>query len=332
MFFKPRYIIIASAGLLVAALVGFAENYSHISALGNYIRRVYSAAAAGSRETTNFNGSVKATPKGKTAIGISIKQLSEDTQMIIFLGRLTLKGRITPNAPGAAVPRKMNLIEKHKSASNQILSTSTFTFNVNADGTIPVQSFPVTLFDVYSKNESQELTVVPVDVNLPAGHLILNNTHSIGFSSSTNEAKAETTESPEAAPQLVFTFQNFMEGRAKNQVFGPFALKNLSQAGLALNGTLRIKGKITPDAGEPKAPTMIKVTVKHENAQNKAVLRTETFLVHVQPDGRILLQSFPFTTTNSAAIPEMLEVSAQATDKAFPFCTVNGTISFTPLI
>ena len=249
MFFKPRYLIIASVALLAAAVIGFAENYSQIASLGNYIRRVYAAAAAANRETANFNGPMKATPKGKTALGISIKQLSEDTQMIVFLGRVTLKGRITPNTPGAALPRKMNLIERHKNAANKILATNTFTFNVNADGTIPVQNFPLTVFDVFSKNDSQELTVVPVDANLPAGHLILNNTHTIGFAALPEKEQDQDLESPAVAPQLVFVFQNFMEDRAKNQVAGPFNLKNLSQVGFALNGTLRVKGENIPGPG-----------------------------------------------------------------------------------
>jgi hypothetical protein len=170
-----------------------------------------------------------------------------------------------------------------------------------------------------------------VDANLPACHLILNNTHTIGFGSSPEEAKTETPESPAAAPQLVFVFQNFTEDRSKNEVFGPFGLKNLSQAGFAFNGTMRVKGRIFPDPGT-HPPAMVKVTVKHENAQNRAVLRTETFIIHVQPDGRILLQSFPITTTNSTGTPEQLEISAQAVDKDFPFSTTNATVTFTPLI
>ena len=77
---------------------------------------------------------------------------------------------------------------------------------------------------------------------------------------------------------------------------------------------------------------MVKFTVKHKNAQNNAIIRTETLIVHVQPDGRILLQSYPFTTTNAAGTPEQLEISAQAVDKAFPFSTINATVTFTPFV
>lgn len=330
MFSKKRVFVIVSIVLLAAAVIGFAENYSRIAAIGKYLQRVYSAAAV-SKETVNFNGLVKATPKGKIAIGISVRQLSADTQMIVFLGRLAIKGKITPTTAGAAVPRKMNLIQRHRSATNQILSTNTFSFNVNADGTIPPQSFAVTLFEVYSLKESQEITVVPVDANLPACRFNLKTTHTIGFSSVVDETREELSEAPAAAPQLVFIFSNFMEDRAQNKVFGPFALKNLSQPGFALNGTMRIKGKITPDPGE-FAPSTVKVTLKHKNAQNGAVLSTQTFNIHIEADGRILVQSFPITTSNATGTPEQLEVSAQAVDKAFPFSTVNVTITYTPAV
>src|SRR5262245_20307338 len=123
MFSRKRLTLLLLAGLLSAGIIGFAENYGRIAEIGEYIRKVYAAAAV-SKEAVNFNGPIKATTKGKTALGIAIRQLSEDTQMIVFLGKLTVKGKITPDTAGAALPRKLNLIQRHKDAGNKIVSTN----------------------------------------------------------------------------------------------------------------------------------------------------------------------------------------------------------------
>ncbi len=284
MLIRNKRLVFLLLALFTVTIIGFTENFSRVAGIAKYLKRVFSAAAF-SKEQVNFNGPVKATQKGKTALGLTIRQLSDDSQMIVFLGRLTLKGRITPNVPGTAIPTQMRLVQRHKDANNRVVATQNYDFNVQSDGAILTQNLPVTLFDVYSNKESQELAVVPVDLNLPACRINLKMIHTIGVSAAPEMEEKSEVETA-AAPELVFLFNNFMEDRIRNQIAGPWLLKNSGQAGFVLNGTVRIKGKITPDDPLPP-PSNINVTVKHKNAQSQALISTQSFTVRVEPDGRI---------------------------------------------
>ena len=145
-----------------------------------------------------------------------------------------------------------------------------------------------------------------------------------------NSESLEETLAPNAGPQIVYTYVNYIEDRLKGESFGPHILKVQGQPGFQLNGTVKIQGKITPFDPEP-IPATLSATVKHKNAKNGQVLWTQSFTVRVQPNGQIVPQSFPFTTINATGTAESLEVSMKAVDKAFPYSLVNAKLSYIPL-
>jgi hypothetical protein len=244
------------------------------------------------------------------------------------LGRLLVKGKITPQSPGAALPTKLRLIVKHNNPGGATLSSSSYDINVQSDGNILLQNLAVTDFEVFSVRDVLNITVVPVDKPLPAGNLIFNATHTLGALASAEMLQEELT--PSAAPQLVYTYVNYLEDRSRGEALGPYTLKVQGQPGFTLNGTLKIAGKITPFDPEP-IPTTFTATVKHKNAKNGQVLSTQTFTVRAQSNGQIPAQSFPFTTSNATNTAESLEVSMKANNnQEFPYSLLNCRISYTP--
>lgn len=292
-----------------------------------FARDVYRIATT-SKEQINFSGNVKATAPGKTIIGLSVKTQVPESQMILFLGRMIVRGKFTA-ATSSALPTKLRLLIRHKNAGNRVVQTTSFDVNMQSNGTILSQNFAYTVFDVIPKNETLDLSITPVDKNLPAGNLKITMIHAIGLTAIKEEAEPELT-TASLPPQLIFTGSNYIEDRAKGKVFGPYIIRNTTQAGFSLNGIARVKGKFTPDEPGQPVPNTIQVIVKHKNQTGGALLRTETFNVKVQSDGRILTQSFPITTLNDQGVPEFLEVSMKPQDKAFPYSFATVTLSYTP--
>ena len=291
-----------------------------------FLRMTYGLATT-AKEQVIYSGPVKATPPGKTAIGVSTQSLSADTQMILFLGRLIVKGKITPAAPGSAIPTKLRITVKHNSAGGKTLSAANYDVNVQSDGTILQQNLAVSDFEVFQLKDTLQLLVIPVDRALPAGRLTFSATHSLGAVAAENESPSDVITA--ATPQCVYVYTNYVEDRALNGTLGPYTVKVLGQPAFNLNGTLRINGKITPFDPEP-IPASLSVTVKHKDARNGNLLSTQTFTVKVQPNGQILIQPFPITTTNATSTPESLEVTAKPVGKAFPYSLVNVRMTYTP--
>jgi hypothetical protein len=312
--------------IVLVSLTTFGFGTSTYSSMKRWVQRAYKLAANGKVQVV-YNGTVKATGINKPVLGMSAQSTNVETQLILLIGRLIVKGKITPQTPGAALPTKLRLIVKHNNPGGGNLSTSSYDINVQSDGTILSQNLPVNDFEVFSVRDVLNITLVPVDKPMPAGRLLFNATHSLG-----PVASAELTEeelSPTAGPQLVYTYVNYLEDRSRNENLGPYIMKVQGQPGFTLNGTLKISGKITPFDPEP-IPATLSATVKHKNAKNGQVLSTETFTVRVQPNGQIALQSFPFTTLNATGTAESLEVTMKPVDKAFPYSLINGRISYIP--
>jgi hypothetical protein len=326
MFIRHRKFLALTLVTLSLLGLGFSKTSTY-SSVKRWAQRAYKLAANGKAQIV-YSAQVKATPVGKPAFGISAQSINEETQTVILLGRFIVKGKFTPQTAGAALPTKLRLVVKHNAPTGATRSTSTYDINVQSDGTILLQNLPVTAFDVYSVRDILNVTVIPVDKPLPAGRILFNATHSLGplaITESLEEASA-----PNAGPQLVYTFINYIEDRTKGESFGPYVLKVQGQTGFTLNGSVKIQGKITPFDPEP-IPTTLSFTVKHKNAKNGQVLSTQTFTVRVQPSGQIAPQSFPFTTVNATGTAESLEVSAKAVDKAFPYSLINAKLSYIPL-
>ncbi|HSE43026.1 MAG TPA: hypothetical protein VLH08_19860 [Acidobacteriota bacterium] len=324
MFVKHRKLFVILIVLISFLSLGFGK--STYSSLKKWAQRAYKLAANGKVQVV-YTGRINATGIGKPAIGMSAQSTNEETQIVLLLGRLIVKGKITPQTAGAALPTKLRLIVKHNSPGGATLSTSNYDINVQSDGTILLQNLAVTDFEVFSVRDVLNITLVPVDKPLPAGNLIFNATHSLGALASTENLQEEFT--PSAVPQLVYTYVNYLEDRSKGESLGPYILKVQGQPGFTLNGTIKVSGKITPFDPEP-IPTTLMATVKHKNAKSGQVLSTQSSTVKVQLNGQILLQSFPFTTLNATGTAESLEVSIKPIDKAFPYSLLNCRVSYTP--
>lgn len=152
-----------------------------------------------------YSGPVKATGINKPAIGMSAQSTNEETQIVLLLGRLIVKGKITPQTVGAALPTKLRLIVKHNNAGGKTLSSSSYDINVQSDGTILLQNLAVTDFEVFSVKDVLNITLVPVDKPMPAGRIIFNATHSLGPLAN---VKSVDEEIPIAAPQLTYSYVN----------------------------------------------------------------------------------------------------------------------------
>ncbi len=326
MFLKHRKFLTVTVILLSLFWLGFSKSSTY-SSVKRWAQRAYKLAANGKAQIV-YSAPVKATGIGKVAFGISAQSINEETQTILLIGRLIVKGKITPQTAGAALPTKLRLVVKHNNPGGATLSSSSYDVNVQSDGNILLQNLPVTDFQVFSVRDVLNITVIPVDKPLPAGRILFNATHTLGALA--NSESLEETLAPTAGPQIVYTYVNYIEDRLKGESFGPYILKVQGQPGFQLNGTVKIQGKITPFDPEP-IPATLSATVKHKNAKNGQVLWTESFTVRVQPNGQIVPQSFPFTTINATGTAESLEVSMKAVDKAFPYSLVNAKLSYIPL-
>ncbi len=318
---RKFYAILVIIGSLLT--LGFGK--STYTSVKRWAQRAYKLAANGKVQVI-YSGPVKATGINKPVIGVSAQSTNEETQIVLLLGRLIVKGKITPQAVGAALPTKLRLIVKHNNAGGATLSSSSYDINVQSDGTILLQNLPVTDFQVFSVKDILNVTLVPVDKPIPAGRIIFNATHSLG---PVANDKSLDEEIPTAGPQLTYSYVNYLEDRSKGESLGPYILKVQGQPGFTVNGTMKISGKIIPFDPEP-IPTTLMTTVKHKNAKSGQLLSTESFTVKVQPNGQIAPQSFPFTTLNTTGTAESLEVTVKPVDKAFPYSLVNAKITYTP--
>ncbi len=295
--------------------------------LARFAKRAYYAAANG-KEQFRYIGPVKATPKGKPALTLSIRSLITDGgQIILFIGQLVVKGKITPSTPNSPLPTTVQMAIKHKNTAGAVIRTTTFNTAVQSNGIILQQQFPFQLFDLINPKETLELSVVPLDKNLPAGTISLTATHLLGASlSSIMEDKDLNV--PAASSQLVFVINNFVGEVQKNQLIGPFSLKTPGSPNYFAKGTFRVQGKITID-GNAGLPNTMRITLKHRKQQGNKLLQTQTLNVKVQPDGKVLNQNFPVSGSTDTETPDLLEVSVQYVDKVMPDRLLNLTFAYT---
>jgi hypothetical protein len=304
-------------------LVGFQK--PAIRSLKKVLRRFYSA--ANTKATLTFNGSVPATAPGKTAVGISMQSIAAETQIILFFGRVTVKGKIIPQVAGSPLPTKLRLTMKRNSAGGKTLSSTSFDVNVQSDGTILTQSVAYTNFQVFDFKDVLQLLASPVDKNLPAGKLNLTAAYAIGASAANLDIDPMTSSShADATPQFIYQFVGPAEG---GKALGPLVFKVIGQSGFKMNGTLGINGKIIPDEPVDKKPVSIQATVVHKSQTNNSIISNQNLTIKVQPNGQVLIQSFPFTTTNTLGVPESLQMTLKPNIE-FPYSTVNVRFTYTP--
>ena len=91
--------------------------------------------------------------------------------------------------------------------------------------------------------------------------------------------------------RVQYTYSGQFTGSPKGQAIYSISILQTQFAILGI-GDLKLKGKITPFTLGNPIPTKIRLTFRHKNAQGN-LLRTKNFDFAVEPDGRILLQTFP---------------------------------------
>ncbi len=210
--------------ILVFMALGMIGKPSAFASLSRFMRRTYTMAAV-SKEQVKFNAKVKATPKGKPATGISMRYMVPNSQSILFIGRLLVQGKITPDVPGSPLPSMIEVSINHKTAGGQIETLNKFKTNVQRNGVILLQNSAFSNFDLVNTNEVLDLAVTPIDKNLPASTLSINVSHTWGGSA--GKAELEQFEEPTAAPQAVFIFNgHFIDTRAKGKSLATFPIEN----------------------------------------------------------------------------------------------------------
>jgi hypothetical protein len=214
---------------------------------------------------------------------------------------------------------------KRNNPGGKTLSSTSFDANVQSDGTILTQNVTYTNFQVFDFKDVLQLLASPVDKTLPAGKLNLIVGYTLGVSAANLELE-RPSELSEETPQFIFQYAGPAEG---GKALGPLVFKVIGQSGFKMNGTLRINGKITPDEAADKKPAQIEAAVSHKNQMNGQVISSQNFPIKVQPNGQVLIQSFPITTTNTQGIPEALQVTLKPNIE-FPYSTVNVRFTYTP--
>lgn len=273
---------------------------------------------------------VEATKKGQAAIAFSLKELWSDSQFVMVAAKLGVSGRITPVAAGAALPKKLRIQMRHLSASGTPKTTKTFDAVVSTDGTIASQSFSFSTMILVNYKESIELSAIPLDKNLPASTVELT----VGLNSARPWEPVVMPEPPSGPAaktgKIEYVYGGYPAALTKGQLVGRFTVSSGTTAGLELTGKLAVKGKITPDAGEP-LPTKLRAQVKHLDAAGK-LLRTDKFDVVVKSNGTISSQSFNLTTANATGIKETLEFGFMPLDRDLPDCELSATVTFTSTV
>ncbi len=324
MFQRKKIILLIV--VLCFVFVGFQK--ARVHSISKTIQRFYSA-AANTKAILTYNGTVPVTAPGKTATGISMQSTGEETQIVLFLGRVTVKGKITPQTAGSPLPTKLRLTMKHNTPGGQTLSSTSFDANVQSDGTILQQSVPYSNFQVFNNKDVLQLLASPVDKILPAGRLNLSAAYAIGLSAVNLDADSQTPlNEADSTPQFIFQYTGPAEG---GKALGPLVFKVIGQSGFKMNGTLQINGKITPDEAADKKPAQFQAAVSHKKQTNGQLISNENLTIKVQPNGQVLIQSFLITTTNTLGIPEALQVTLKPNIE-FPYSTVNVRFTYTPAV
>jgi hypothetical protein len=330
MLVRRKKFVVIFASLIAICLAGSIGHPSAFSFLSRLSKRIYYEAAT-SNEQFRYNGTAKLTPIGKSIVGLSMRSLWTEAQVFLFVGRIGVTGKITPQSAGALIPTKLQVITRHKAVSGKVLMSNTFTVNVQSTGAILLQSFPFANFDLINPHETLELTVVPLDRPMPVAKINLVVTHTLG-SSFKPDLEADAMDTATVPPAFAFSVTgHYLNARPKAKPYGPFQLRELAQAGFDINGSLRFKGKISPfPGGVVGFPNTLRFTFRHKNLATGALLRSEDFDVKVDIHGIIPLQSFPITTQNPQGVKEFLEITFRYLDRSVADRLANLTMFYFP--
>lgn len=324
---RKKFLLIFLTIFLIAA--GLSYHSTALETIRHLARGVYYAANNG-KEQFRFTGAVTDTPKGKPALTLSIRSLMKENQIILFVGRVIISGKITPQTANAPLPTKIRFVVNHKNAAGQVSNATNLDVNVQSNGAILSQNLPFSSFDLIDPKETLDLSMVPIDRNLPAGAVILNIVHTIGANASNMIPDDAIEQTSATINKLTFVFNNYLSGHAKNEVIGPLSIKTPKVPAFFSKGALRVAGKITPfDAPGLGLPNRFMMILKHKLQAGGKLIKTENFIANVNADGVIAPQVFQVDSGTPEEQPDVLEVSMKFLDKAIPDRVVNVTFTFT---
>jgi hypothetical protein len=327
-----RLIIVLAPILYFGGDCGFTgETPSSNSFWSNLVGAPIPQATINLRQQIVYVGNLLSAAKGRPVTVLELQSLANGTTGSLLTGTVRIRGKITAQTAGTALPTKMRLQTKLK-RGNAVLLTEFWDFKVLSTGVIPAQNFPITQIARVQLRDVIQFSILPLDRNFPAstGNLIIN--YSAGKVSFSKEVEiAEEVEVAAAVQKFQLTFVGPLPPSPANQVAGAVNLKAIRGPLLTWNGNLNVRGKVTPLVAGTQIPNTIRLTIKHKRALNGTVRRTESFTVNVQTNGLVALQSFPFTTINGSNIRESLEISITPVSRSFPLCSANLILSFTAL-
>ena len=268
---------------------------------------------------------IDATPEGTQAIAFQLRELWSGHQLVIANDTLWVSGRFIPVTNGADLPMFMRLEISHLSSSGEPLTTKTLNLWLAWDGAIDQ---PIHLSDWFLVDYKEYLafSLTPIYGDLPACNVDLTFSASSRFSTQA-EGEADVRKVRSAAtPRVVYTYAGYPAGVKKGQVCGHVVIAPLAGSALTMAGKMVVSGKIVPDGAAP-LPTKIKAVIKHTDSSGN-ILATDRFGVHINADGTIPSQSFPFTTINAQGIKEWLNISFVPVDQDLPDNELKVVVSF----
>jgi hypothetical protein len=270
---------------------------------------------------------LKETSKGQVALSYSWK-LPSTSHFFIFPGNLGVSGKITTTSLGAVLPQKMEADFIQKGTNKKVLSKTTFQVNVNSDGTIPPQKFRFDAENVVTPFQGTGIwSIIPVDRDLPDCMVRLKVTYGRivppGSADISSEDAEDTT--PEVQ-KISFRIIESHKGGPKGSPVFDSTFKLLVGAGFALNGNLKVSGKVIPETGQ--LPSVVRIHYKFRNP-HRVVTKTGDLDVNVPSDGKIPVQLFPFSAPADSGGPKSsIEFSFSPQDRDLPDSHIDVSISF----
>lgn len=286
-------------------------------------------AAVNLRQHVVYVGTLPAAAKDKPIAILELQSLAVRARGFLFGGTIRVRGKITAQTVGTALPSKMRFQLRLK-RGGRIVFTEFWDFNVLSNGNIPIQNFKITTISPVNLKDILQFSILPLDRNFPVSTANLTINYALPPANLAQIEAEEKVEAAAVAQRFQLTFVGPLPASPAGVSAGAIHLKAIRGPLLTWDGNLNVRGKVTPIITGSPVPSTIRLVLKHKRF-NGSVLRTETFSVNVQSNGLVTLQSFPFTTVNAANIKEALEISITPLGRTFPLSTANLTMSFTAL-
>lgn len=129
------------------------------------LKRLFTTAIVKKQQFT-YVGSFCPCPKGRVMPGLEFS--FGDRTKLLHLGSIQIRGKITPQTPGAPLPVNLKLSVKTRDAQRRIFFSRDLVLRIQPNGVIALHRFPVSTAFFLPQKQFVELTFMAVDKAIPA--------------------------------------------------------------------------------------------------------------------------------------------------------------------